>query len=32
VYFLIILVMCFVLFNFLKAAEAPADATKGNAP
>jgi glycerol transport system permease protein len=31
VYFLIILVMCFVLFNFLKAAEAPADATKGNA-
>lgn len=32
VYFLIILVMCFVLFNFLKAAEAPVDATKGNAP
>ena len=32
VYFLIILVMCFVLFNFLKAAEAPADATRGNAP
>ena len=32
VYFLIILVICFVLFNFLKAAEAPADATKGNAP
>jgi glycerol transport system permease protein len=32
VYFLIILVMCFVLFNFLKAAEAPTDATKGNAP
>jgi glycerol transport system permease protein len=32
VYFLIILVMCFVLFNFLKAAEAPADATKGTAP
>lgn len=32
VYFLIILVMCFVLFNFLKAAEAPAAATKGNAP
>jgi glycerol transport system permease protein len=32
VYFLIILVMCFVLFNFLKAAEAPADATRGSAP
>jgi glycerol transport system permease protein len=32
VYFLIILVMCFVLFNFLKAAEAPADVTKGTAP
>ncbi len=31
VYFLIILVMCFVLFNFLKAAETPADATAGNA-
>ena len=31
VYFFIILVMCFVLFNFLKAAETPADATAGNA-
>ena len=32
VYFLIILVMCFVLFNFLKAADPQADARNGDSP